>query len=451
MSDQPGNPTTNLPPAPPSTYLCPNQNPDSQFYAHPYCYRFYEQLENVLIDRACPQGYEWNPRDNCCDEPENSRCIHGQAPHRPDAIPESEFSTTTEASQTTTTPDHHNENYKCPNDFPSTQFYPHPYCDYFYEIDEDTIIERECPPGNHWNAIDSCCDEPDNARCIYGEAPWRPSIPEQGITTEPTSIETTTELATTLHMGDDNLDNYLCSNVRPSASHLHPHPNCERFYEIRFDITFEMICPRNLHWNRNEHCCDAPSNANCIYGMAPVRPDAIATVNNDWYVTQKSTVNPSTEENEIFHCTNENPTVEVFPHPNCELYYKIEFGLTYEAHCTNGTHFNTRYNCCEDPKISNCVYGLAPLRPEAIAITTTVPIVTSSEEPNYICPNSNSEGTYFSHPNCGRFYEVRLGTTYEMLCPEGYHWNRFQNCCGHFATSNCIFGLAPPRPGAILL
>lgn len=71
-------------------YVCPNQNPSSQFYAHPSCNRFYEEVGELLIDRLCPGTRRWVTQQNCCSE--TTQCVYNESLYRPNAIPESNVS-----------------------------------------------------------------------------------------------------------------------------------------------------------------------------------------------------------------------------------------------------------------------------------------------------------------------------------------------------------------------
>ncbi len=74
----------------PTKYICPKQNPTSRFYAHPDCKRFYEEVDEALIDRACGGTRRWATQQNCCTE--TSQCVYDESLYRPNAILETNSS-----------------------------------------------------------------------------------------------------------------------------------------------------------------------------------------------------------------------------------------------------------------------------------------------------------------------------------------------------------------------
>lgn len=74
----------------PTKYICPKQNPSSRFYAHPDCNRFYEEVDGLLIDRACTETRRWVTQQNCCTK--TSQCVYNESLYRPNATPESNAS-----------------------------------------------------------------------------------------------------------------------------------------------------------------------------------------------------------------------------------------------------------------------------------------------------------------------------------------------------------------------
>lgn len=199
--------------------------------------------------------------------------------------------TTLELPSSTTGPP---SNFLCPNLDPFRNVYPHPDCQRFYEDRHDIVIDRYCPEGYHWNNRDNCCDDPDRANCIFGQAPFRPSIPQEELTTsspathspstessstESTSTETTStmphptiERPTTIENRPPS--NFFCPNRNPFKN-FYPHPDCRRFYDEQYNRIIDRACPDGYHWNNMENCCDNPVSANCVFGQAPLRPDAI--------------------------------------------------------------------------------------------------------------------------------------------------------------------------------
>lgn len=162
----------------------------------------------------------------------------------------------------------------------------------------------------------------------------------------------------------------------------------------------------------------------------------------------------SDSDSDKHYCPLEDSILETYPHPNCERFYKVQSGLTYEVNCPIETHFNKRTHCCEAYENAQCVYGKAPLRPDAIPENPSddapaLPPPADDNKESYICSGEHRQGAYFAHPNCGRFYEQRHGTTFEMMCPTELQWNSHGNCCDEPRVSNCIFGMAPYRPNAV--
>uniref|UniRef100_A0A1B0DLW3 Chitin-binding type-2 domain-containing protein n=1 Tax=Phlebotomus papatasi TaxID=29031 RepID=A0A1B0DLW3_PHLPP len=113
-------------------------------------------------------------------------------------------------------------------------------------------------------------------------------------------------------------------------------------------------------------------------------------------------------------CNNDN-VGHFFQEPeNCNGYFTCKSGDVAEHFtCSNGLHFNPNTFQCDFPYNANCQYN--------------------HEEHNYCTAYSdNGNKNFFFVPDahkCSRYYFCYNGQQKEFVCPEGSHFDPFNNYC----------------------
>ncbi|CRL00914.1 CLUMA_CG014400, isoform A [Clunio marinus] len=118
---------------------CPPGTPNPPLHlSHPYfCDVFFTCVGGLAFPQRCPYGQHFSVQKSRCDWPEVANC-GGSSP--PGICP--------------------------PGDPRPPVFLPHEYdCGRFYQCVWGEPMEINCPPGMHWNIIDSVCDWPERANC----------------------------------------------------------------------------------------------------------------------------------------------------------------------------------------------------------------------------------------------------------------------------------------------
>lgn len=227
-----------------ATITCSTGNgiEDAIYHHHPSdCSKFLTCKSGALIEKQCPPETYWNDAIKACDFPENVNC--GPLPPVSSTVAE-----------------------KCPEEYdPSNDiFVPHVDCSKFYICTQEGAVEKNCPPGLHWNQNANVCDWPQNAGCSATTGNPLTTTTEQPLTSKP-SVGSTTNSAP---------DGKCPEEYDPNNEVFLPHADCTKYYLCTWNgRPVEQSCPPGLDWNAYANRCDWPAQAGCraVYLVASGR------------------------------------------------------------------------------------------------------------------------------------------------------------------------------------
>ena len=145
--------------------------------------------------------------------------------------------------------------------------FPHDDCTKFYKCDWGELVEQDCPPGLHFNAVLSVCDWPENANCdgAVGVEPTLPPPPP----TLPPPPPTLPPPPPTLPPPPPTLPppppgpGVCPPNNDGLVVHFPHETDCTLFYKCDWGEKVLQECPPGLYFNAYLSVCYRPEFANC--------------------------------------------------------------------------------------------------------------------------------------------------------------------------------------------
>lgn len=288
----------------------------------------------------------------------------------------------------------------CPEQFDpqNPTFFPHPDCTKYYVCNWQTLLERSCPMGLHWNHHYNYCDYPSQAGCIGGPV----------VTPPPTAAPTTakpTDKCPEAYNPDDQ-PNYL------------PHEDCTKYYVCSWGgAAIEQYCPAGLNWNQVNHICDYPELAGCTGVVNPSSTAAPAA--------------SSTAANEDCPAVYDPAHQVYFPHTDCTKYYICTYeGAKLEQNCPPGLHWSAADQYCDHPDRAQCksVVGAWTDSTESPETSVQCPLEEDTPDTPVFLPHES---------DCTKYYVCDHGQPIELHCPAGLFWNAVETTCDTPGHSGC--------------
>lgn len=303
-------------------------------------------------------------------------------------------------------------NLVCPEQFDpqNPTFFPQPDCTKYYVCNWQTVVERNCPEGLHWNQQASYCDYPQQAGCVGGPAvsSTTPSVPTTAKPVERCSEE----------YNPDQEPSYL------------PHEDCTKYYICSWEgAAIEQDCPAGLHWSQVNRYCDFPEQAECTPVVSPS-------------TAAPSSTTPSSACPEVY-----DPSHQVyFPHTDCTKYYICTFeGAKLEQNCPTGLHWSEVNNYCDHPDRAQCKVATGTSTHVSTTtseeVTTDVTSEVTTNLPSVECPlvDDPNVPVFLPHESdCTRYYVCDNGRLVQFTCPAGLFWNALETTCDIPNHSGCV-------------
>ncbi|XP_022901765.2 chondroitin proteoglycan-2-like [Onthophagus taurus] len=439
------------------------------FVPHPsICSKFIECHNGVGKIHNCLPGFYFNKETGSCDIPDNGICNLNA-----ENLPNDDIDLGIACSL---------------DDY----FYlPHPRsCQLYIRCRNGIVTVLTCWDGFYWNTAANRCDLAQTVDCVIDasseEVSDESSVPEtttlvttsaeetsssdatepwttttqqttegQGTVTTPPTTEqqwtTTSQWAseeewTTTEETVLNCDASKCPSVNGEFPVYLPHEDCTKFCVCDWGKAHILDCPSGLHFNPKLNVCDWPQNAGCS-GSNTNKPTDATTSTPTKTTTTETTTTPSTEPG---YCDNNKcpPLNEkypiFFPHEDCGRYCKCDWGVAFEMKCPDGLHFNPQMNVCDWPKDAGCI-GSTNKPTEGTSETTentttdiTTPIDKSGSCDTEQCPATNEKyPIFFPHEDCSKYCKCDWGVVFEMMCPDGMHFNPNLNVCDNPEDAGC--------------
>ncbi|XP_026325400.1 probable chitinase 10 isoform X1 [Hyposmocoma kahamanoa] len=261
---------------------CPANFSVHQLLPHEtYCNKFYYCVFGEKVERECAPGTYFNPDADpgpVCDWPDKVDCGG-----RPTAPPPTESSPAPTEGTTTPTPTAPTEDLDngCPADFDVHRLLPHEYdCNRFYYCVHGEKVERQCPPGLHFNPDvypGPVCDYPENVNCENRPTESTPA-PTTAPPPPPTTPEPTTAPPPPPTTPEPPPPPTTCPPppICPTCP-TDPPPDtcdgcdswahetdCDKFWRCVSGRPVLITCSEGLHFNAETKTCDFICNANCV-------------------------------------------------------------------------------------------------------------------------------------------------------------------------------------------
>ncbi|KFB35793.1 hypothetical protein ZHAS_00002711 [Anopheles sinensis] len=358
------------------------------------CSQYYQCDQGTAYLIQCPAGLHFNTRINVCDYPQNVDCSGPVL-----VSPTYPSSSSGEGRTSPSCPIcQHARNVipKHPNCPRSNGYYPayfrHPTdCSTFYQCDNGSAYEIQCPAGLHFNTLLSVCDYPAKTGC---------SVTSGGVQ------ESTSH--TNGHQGFDG-----------SASRTNGHQGSDGSAS---------------RTNGHQGSAGAVFPTNGHQGV----PGAVSQTNDHPKPGGSCNICRQAKESIPRHqnCPRTNGYYPVYfrNSKECSQYYQCDQGTAYLIQCPAELYFNNRINVCDYPQNVDCSGPVlvSPTYPSSSSgegrTSPSCPICQHArnvipKHPN--CPRSNGYyPAYFRHPtDCSTFYQCDNGSAYEIQCPAGLHFN----------------------------
>ncbi|KAM3955621.1 uncharacterized protein ACR2FA_010455, partial [Aphomia sociella] len=389
---------------------CPADFDVHHLLPHEDCGKFYYCVFGEKVERDCPAGLHFNVELQVCDWPNVAGC---EAPSNP-CTPGGDGSCSGSSSQAPSTaapstekPCDKDERLPngCPACFDVHLLLPAADCGKFYYCVFGDKVERDCPPGLHFNAELQVCDWPNVAGC---EAPSNPCTPggsgscngsstTEASPTNPPITEPTTTPKPTPEEDCDTTTAEPCDedarlpNGCPVCRDVHlllPSDDCTKFYYCVEGEKEERVCPDGLHFNPELQVCDWPAAAGCEAPSNPCTPEGGGSCNGS-STTEASPTNPPITEptttpeptpEEDCDTTTAEPCDEdarlpngcpvcrdvhlLLPSDDCTKFYYCVDGEKQERVCPDDLHFNPVLQVCDWPAAAGCEAPSNPCTPE---------------------------------------------------------------------------------------
>ncbi|GFO03262.1 chitinase [Plakobranchus ocellatus] len=195
-------------------------------------------------------------------------------------------------------------------------------------------------------------------------------------------------------------DSTFCHN-KPDGLYAHP-GDCSKFYTCHVGFTYEQTCGASLMFNPSILSCDFPRNVNCL-------PGGVRTNLAEGYCHGK--------------------TDGLHAHPSdCTKYYNCHNGQGEATLCALGTLYNKDRLYCDWEDNVLCLDGGG---------------ITATKAPGFCA--DRADGLYAYPTDCNKYYECyHSGTTAEMSCPQGLHFDPILKVCNWPEQVNCGVPTAVP-------
>uniref|UniRef100_A0A6P7FM87 Uncharacterized protein LOC114329323 n=1 Tax=Diabrotica virgifera virgifera TaxID=50390 RepID=A0A6P7FM87_DIAVI len=406
---------------------CPKvDGPDSVYYPHEDCAKFYQCSNGVPYVHNCSSGLHFNSKLNVCDYPLEAGCEE----------------ITIDYPSSPPSDDNGDKNYcllksfLCPPiDGSTSVYFPQQNCTKFCQCSNGVPYEHTCRDGLHFNPTLNVCDWPENAGCRGSETHTCPTI-----TTPFTPTDSTTPNSNSCQK-----EGIVCPAVDGPDSVYFPLSDCTKFCQCSNGVPYEHDCPAGLHFNPKLNVCDGPQNAGCG-GSDTVATEQTVTPTQDSGNNTNPTPAPNSCQKEGVVCPAvDGPDSVYFPLSDCTKFCQCSNGVPYEHDCPAGLHFNPKLNVCDWPQNAGCG-GSDPVTTEQTVTptqdsgnnTNSTPAPNSCQKEGVVCPAVDGpDSVYFPLSDCTKFCQCSNGVPYEHNCPAGLHFNPKLNVCDWPQNAGC--------------
>ncbi|XP_043680558.1 LOW QUALITY PROTEIN: uncharacterized protein LOC122634992, partial [Vespula pensylvanica] len=456
----------------PSEAKCPNWFKCIEGTTKPHqceCNLYYKCINNDFVLQKCPNGLDWDRKNNACRDPKDAGCrpVCKDGPYKPhekdcdkyykcengNYVPKTCPSGLHWDRQRNTCSNPSEA--KCPYPPPPcTEGSTHPHecqCRLYYKCKNGGLTLQECEVGKEWDRINHICTDPASANCPkrhpFGcnEGSYKSDDKECNIYYKCISNNYVSKTCTPgLHW---NRKRNLCTDpidARCPTSPINPclggfykphEKKCDKYYKCENGDYVLKTCPSGLHWNRKRNLCIVPADARCptspintclggFYKPHEKECDKYYTCENGDYVlkTCPSGLHWNRKRNLcIVPADARCPTSPINtclggfykPHEKeCDKYYTCENGDYVLKTCPSGLHWSRKRNLCIVPEDARC--PTSPINP---------------------CP----EGFYKPHEKeCDKYFKCENNNYVTKTCISGLHWNRKHNLCTDPEKANCL-------------
>nr|KAF7404154.1 hypothetical protein H0235_014848 [Vespula pensylvanica] len=208
---------------------------EGPYKPHPCeCNLYYKCINNDYVLQKCPNGLDWDRRNNACKDPKDAGCrpVCKDGPYK-----------------------------------------PHPTdCDKYYKCENGDYVLKTCPSGLHWDRERNICNKPSEAKCPNSRCIEGTTMPHQ---CECNLYYKCINNDFVLQKCPNGLDwdrrNNVCKDPKDAGCRpvckdgpYKPHPtDCDKYYKCENGNYVPKTCPSGLHWDRQRNICSNPSEAKC--------------------------------------------------------------------------------------------------------------------------------------------------------------------------------------------
>lgn len=183
------------------------------------------------------------------------------------------------------------------------------------------------------------------------------------------------------------------------------HPeNCEHYLVCASDQWIIQYCPSGLFWNNNHRHCDWPQNVKCE------EPKSTST--------SRKPMTSTAPRKPMISSTQKTPK---------------QTTITTKRSTTKSKSTTTTAPRKQTETVRPTYYETTTMYYTTTLVSTSTAI-KPTKKPTTKCSN----GQYYSHKECGRYYICTNGRKVPMFCPDGLQWSAMFKICDYEQNVKCV-------------
>ncbi|KAL1492113.1 hypothetical protein ABEB36_012603 [Hypothenemus hampei] len=205
-----------------------------------------------------------------------------------------------------------------------------------------------------------------------------------------------------------------------------PDPNnCNAFYRCVAGELTKQYCAGGLHWNKERHVCDWPSNARCKELLYSATVNSIVTTTTQQ--PTKETTQSLSSTISYLDITSGCDSGAYYPHELCNKFYICYNNRLTPQSCPPGLHWDVERGMC-DWKFKVKCSGRKKLSEKYTTLSQNRPQPYSSCQQN----------SFAAYPgDCSKYMQCLWGKYQIFQCGPGLVWNKEMTLCDWPRATSC--------------